>query len=315
MKVRVKNSIVKLSNRKKILKTIIFFILLLFLSLSIFLFIQSNQYKEKKLQLSDLEKKWQNQEYAAVYASAKILLDEDQYKPEYNFYYGMSAFYLALEQIDLIDAQRYIEEAIFSFRKALHRAKKKDLPVLHYLLGKSYFQKNSYSASYFYADLAVIHLKKAEELGFFSSDIPEYLGLSYALLHETEASIRSFSQALSVRESDVLLLAIAQQYLEVNNYAIAKQYIHLAINKTKNEQIVLEANLLLAHILFTEKAFDEALELYTEIISVDEDNADAYFGIGLIYEEKGDLVRARAQWRRVLNIQINHSGAIQKLSL
>ena len=102
---------------------------------------------------------------------------------------------------------------------------------------------------------------------------------------------------------------------EVNNYAIAKQYIHLAINKTKNEQIVLEANLLLAHILFTEKAFDEALELYTEIISIDEDNAEAYFGIGLIYEEKGDLVRARAQWRRVLNIQINHSGAIQKLSL
>ena len=70
-----------------------------------------------------------------------------------------------------------------------------------------------------------------------------------------------------------------------------------------------------AQILFLEESYDEAFEIYNEIIAIDEDNADAYFGLGLIYEKKGDLVRARAQWRKVINVQINHSGAIQKLSL
>lgn len=315
LKSRTKKSLVKKSNVKALVKFFLFLILLIVLSLLIYFFIKSKQFQNNKIQISDIEQDWKANNYALVYEKSSFLLNQNQYNTEYNFYKGIASFYLALEQIELFESQKFIDEAIFSFRKAMYTAKKKDLPSLYYLLGKAYFQKNTYSSSYFYADLAVKYLRKAESMGFVSSDIPEYLGLSYALLNETEESIRAFSKALSIRESDVLLLSIAQQYFKIQNFSIAKQYIHLASQKTQNEQIILESKLLLAQILFIEKSYDEAFELYSEIIAIDDDNPEAYFGLGLVYEVQGDLVRARAQWRKVINLQINHSGAIQKLSL
>ena len=33
-----------------------------------------------------------------------------------------------------------------------------------------------------------------------------------------------------------------------------------------------------------------------------------------IYEKQGNLVKARAQWRKALKIQVNHPGALQKMA-
>ena len=43
-------------------------------------------------------------------------------------------------------------------------------------------------------------------------------------------------------------------------------------------------------------------------------SADAHYGIGVIYEKQGNLVKARAEWRQTLKIQVNHQGALQKLN-
>jgi Flp pilus assembly protein TadD len=43
-------------------------------------------------------------------------------------------------------------------------------------------------------------------------------------------------------------------------------------------------------------------------------NADAYYEIGVIYEEQGQDAAARAEWRKALRVQVNHSGALQKLA-
>ena len=51
------------------------------------------------------------------------------------------------------------------------------------------------------------------------------------------------------------------------------------------------------------------------ILEKDPDYADAYYGLGLIYEKEGDSAKARAEWRNVLKIQVNHQGAIKKLGL
>ena len=60
--------------------------------------------------------------------------------------------------------------------------------------------------------------------------------------------------------------------------------------------------------------YDDAEAEYNYILQKDENNADAHYGLGLIYESKGDSIKARAEWRKCLKIQFNHPGALKKMS-
>ena len=59
---------------------------------------------------------------------------------------------------------------------------------------------------------------------------------------------------------------------------------------------------------------DKALEQFNLVLQKNDNSADAYYGIGLIYEKQENLVAARAQWRQARKIQPNHAGAVKKLS-
>ncbi len=258
---------------------------------------------------------WNNSEYQTVYDQSAVLLEDYSFNSTALFYHGISAFYLAAAQTDTALAQSYIDEAIHNLRIALQFAHSKTKPQISYMLGKAYFQKNVFSSYHYFSDTAVKYLEKAVDLGYESSDIPEYLGLSYADLGMTQKSIDSFTNALLVRESDILLLAIAQQYLAVNNKETAKQYLYKAAKDSKNDILILKSKSLLAQLYFDEGKYDDALSEYTAILEKDPEYADAYYGLGLLYEQQGDTAKARAEWRKVLKIQVNHQGAINKLGL
>jgi len=258
---------------------------------------------------------WNKSEYEEVYTQSGILLDENSFNGTALFYRGLSSFYLAVSQTETSAAQSYLDESINNLRIALHTADKNLQPQISYILGKAYFQRNLFSSYHYYADLAVSYLEKAVSLGYESADIPEYLGLSYANLGMTQQSIEAFTNALLVRESDILLLAIAQQYIISSNIETAKQYLFKVAKESSNDILILKSKLLLAQIYFEEQLYSEAAQEYMSILEKDPDYADAYYGLGLIYEKEGDSAKARAEWRNVLKIQVNHQGAINKLGL
>ena len=258
---------------------------------------------------------WNKSEYEEVYTQSGILLDENNFNGTALFYRGLSSFYLAVSQTETSAAQSYLDESINNLRIALHTADKNLQPQISYILGKAYFQRNLFSSYHYYADLAVSYLEKAVSLGYESADIPEYLGLSYANLGMTQQSIEAFTNALLVRESDILLLAIAQQYIISSNIETAKQYLFKVAKESSNDILILKSKLLLAQIYFEEQLYSEAAQEYMSILEKDPDYADAYYGLGLIYEKEGDSAKARAEWRNVLKIQVNHQGAINKLGL
>lgn len=258
---------------------------------------------------------WNKLEYEEVYTQSGILLDENSFNGTALFYRGLSSFYLAVSQTETSAAQSYLDESINNLRIALHTADKNLQPQISYILGKAYFQRNLFSSYHYYADLAVSYLEKAVSLGYESADIPEYLGLSYANLGMTQQSIEAFTNALLVRESDILLLAIAQQYIISSNIETAKQYLFKVAKESSNDILILKSKLLLAQIYFEEQLYSEAAQEYMSILEKDPDYADAYYGLGLIYEKEGDSAKARAEWRNVLKIQVNHQGAINKLGL
>ena len=312
------NSSIVVRRKSKILARIIVIFLCITLVLSTAFFISKLVIKQNNPSMptnASIISLWNKSEYEEVYNQSGILLDENSFNGTALFYRGLSSFYLAVSQTDTVEAQSYLDESINNLRIALHTSNKDLKPQISYILGKAYFQKNLFSSYHYYADLAVLYLENAVSLGYEAADIPEYLGLSYANLGMTQQSIEAFTNALLVRESDILLLAIAQQYMISSNVETAKQYLFKVAKESSNDILILKSKLLLAQIYFEEQLYSEAAQEYMSILEKDPDYADAYYGLGLIYEKEGDSAKARAEWRNVLKIQVNHQGAINKLGL
>ncbi len=258
---------------------------------------------------------WKDGDYQNVYDASASIIEQNPMNITANVFHGYSSFFLALSQTDISISQNLLDETINNLRISLYYADEDTLPQLYYMLGKAYFQKNTISSYHYYSDLAVKFLEKAKEVGYTSMDIPEYLGLCYADLGMTDKSLASFTEALLVRESDVLLLAIAQQYYKNSQNDIAKQYLFRVNYESEDDDLVLKSKLLLADIYFAEGNYTDAQKEYEAILVKDSSVADAYFGLGNIYEKLGDTAKARSEWRKTLKVQINHSGAINKLGL
>ena len=289
-------------------------VILLFIAAiaSLGIFLVKNYYKNK-ITIKTIKTAWAQTDYKSVYEQGKIFLQEKPYNNTVLTYYGYACFYLAISQLDTYQTQEYLDECINNLRLAMYEASKSLLPQLQYMLGKAYFYKNTIT-TYYYADLAIKYLTLAKEAGYKADDIAEYLGLSYASLGNTYESISAFTEALLVRESDFLLLSIAEQYYKAGESGAAQQYLFRIINNSSNDEIILKSRLLLGNIYIDLDDLDGAKKEFDTVLAKDDNSADAHYGLGLIYEKQENLVSARAEWRKARKIQPNHAGALKKLS-
>lgn len=271
-------------------------------------------YLKNKITVNTIREYWQEYDYESVYEYGKLFLQDDPFNNTVLTYYGYACFYLAVAQNDNLALHEYLDESINKMRLALYDAKDDLKPQLQYMLGKAYFFKNT-STTYYYADLAVKYLNLAKQNGYEADDISERLGLSYAALGMTKESIAAFSEALLVRESDSLLLSIAEQYYKSEDLNVAEQYLYRVLNNTSDDDNILKAKLLMAQIYTDREEYDKALEEYDDILTKYKNCADAYYGIGVVYEMQNNKVKARAEWIKALKIEVNHPGAQKKLSL
>ena len=272
-----------------------------------------HNYNKNRITLKTIRQSWSEYDYEKVYQQGKVYLQDKPYNNTALTYYGYACFYLAVSQNDTFTAQEYLDESINNLRLAMYDASKTLLPQLQYMLGKAYFYKNTIT-TYYYADLAIKYLSLARDNGYKADDISEYLGLSYASLGMTYESISAFTEALIVRESDSLLLSIAEQYYKAGEFNAAQQYLFRIINNSFNDEIILKSRLLLGNIYIDTEQLDNAMEQFKLILEANDNSADAHYGIGLIYEKQENLVSARAEWRQARKIQPNHAGAVKKLS-
>ncbi len=289
-------------------------ILIVLAVLSVFIIRFFNSPEKNKVSSAYIYKKWAENDYSTVYEICSEKLKTQPYNNLALTFKGYSGFYLAVSQVDASVAREYLDDSIFNLRIALQNARKSLVPQLKYMLGKCYFYKNSISSYYYYSDLVVQYLEDAKASGYKSDDIYEYLGLSYAALGKTSESISSFTEALLVRESDSLLLSIAEQYKKAGQFTAAKQYLFRVVTQDDDENLVLRSHLLLGQIYTEENDFASAIKEFQTILEKNANSADAYYGLGVIYEKQGDLVKARAEWRKALRAQINHPEALKKIS-
>lgn len=272
-----------------------------------------SKYRNKTITINTIKEAWAVYDYQQVYELSKVFLQDNPYNNSALTYYSYACFFLAQSQTDTQQAQTYLDECINNLRIALYESNSKLTPQLQYMLGRAYFYKNTITTHY-YADLAVKYLLMAKENNYEADDIAEYLGLSYASLGMTMESIAAFTEALLVRESDALLLSIAEQYYKAKEYNAAEQYLFRIIKSSENDEILMKSENLLGTIYIDKEDYEGALKEFENVLEKNENSADAHYGIGVIYEKQGNIVKARSEWRKALKIQVNHPGALQKMS-
>jgi len=255
---------------------------------------------------------WNEGDYELAYEiSRKLLLEKpvDYFLLTIN---GFSAYQMGISQINNQSTLNFINECIFSLRKAIIQKEAAKDGRLFYVLGKAYGYKGVE-----YADLAVKYLQMANTLSFNAPDIPEYLGLAYAAFGDYRNSVIAFSQSFVPGRpaSDNLLLSIARSYIAMEEYHMAFGYLQRCIETSPDSISVSIARLLLAEIYSNSGDFENAEEQYMKILNETGENAEVRFQLGELYVLKGDPTRARSEWRAAYRLDPSHVRARARLNI
>ncbi|MDR2484639.1 MAG: tetratricopeptide repeat protein [Treponema sp.] len=288
----------------------------------------------------ELVQLWEDGAYDKAFFMSEEML---AHKPMDHFLLtvrGFSAYQLAIAQINNYDTQTYIDACIWSLRKALLIKHSPEDGRIQYVLGKAYYYKG-----FGYADLAVKFLEEAKQAAYHASDIPEYLGLAYAALHDYRGSVASFTLALNPLDieqegnepyggnrkgletgafdgpedmtypSDLLFLAIARSYIELEELEAAHAYLIRCVETSKDSKRIMAARLLVGEILRKRGDIRGAEQQYTAILAEGGENAEAHYQLGELYAVNNDPTRARAEWRKAVRMDPAHRQARLRLNM
>jgi len=260
----------------------------------------------------ELLKVWSEGDFEQAYEISRNALFE---KPVDYFFLtvnGFSAYQLGISQINSHDRLQFIDESIFSLRKAMLQKEAFSDGRVFYVLGKAYGYKGNE-----YADLAVKYLEMANNLSYEAGDIPEYLGLAYAAYGDYRNSVAAFSLAFTPEKepSDNLLLSIARSYMAMEEYNMAAVYLKRCIDTSQDTRSIIVSRFMLAEVFKTSGEYDNAEKQYLSIINETGENAEVHFQLGELYSLTGDTTRARSEWRIANRQDPTHQRARARLNI
>jgi tetratricopeptide (TPR) repeat protein len=259
----------------------------------------------------ELARLWESSSFEQAYAESGDRLIQRPLDFFFLTLHGFSAYQLSVAQINNSSAVAFIDDCIWSLRKAMLSKEGMNDGGLFYVLGKAYYDKGGA-----YTDLAVRYLEKAVETGYTAGDIPQYLGLAYAALGDYRSSVEAFSLALHAgKPSDILLLSIAKSYNALNEKDQARAYLIRCLEVTKDSRTAAAARFLSGEILAEKGDAAGAETEFLKIIEEGGENAEAHYQLGELYAAGGDPVRARAEWRKAVNIDPAHRLSRVRLNL
>jgi tetratricopeptide (TPR) repeat protein len=261
----------------------------------------------------ELLRLWDEGLYDKAFELSRVALENNPTDYFLLTLHGFAAYQLAIAQINSFDTMTYVDECIWSLRKALQAKSGSNDGRVQYVLGKAYYRKGSG-----YEDLAIQYLEEAQTLAYAAADIPEHLGLLYAAAQDYRASVEAFSRALNPeapREGsqeippEHLLLAMARSYLALGEPENATAYLVRCMEISRDSNTVITVRLLLGDILAKAGKLSDAEAQYQAILDEDGENAEAHYQLGELYYARGNIARTRAELRSALKIDPAHEPA------
>jgi len=248
---------------------------------------------------------WNGRAYQEIISRCDDYLAEDPMNATYLSLRGFASFYKADSLGSAEERAPYLDQAVVSLRRARIAPSPVWLVENDYVLGKVYFLKGKY-----YYDLAARSLEQALAKGYRGEDSYEYLGALYERMGDLRKGLEQYLKAASERQSDALYLTIATVYLQLKDTADAEDFLNRAKNETDDPEVAKKSRLMLAGIYLDRKEYIKAEAEYRDILSLDANSADAYFGLGQVLRlSGGDQSAARAMYRKTLVLDPSHVGA------
>ena len=245
--------------------------------------------------------------YAEVLSRSAEVLAQRPLDAEALLFRGVAHFYLALAEADRLDPVPRLDQAIIALRRARLNGELRFRTETVYVLGKAYFHKGPY----FY-DLAIRFLRESLEQGYDGADAHEYLGMALVRSGALESGIEHFRSALQRRPSGLLYLSVGQLLERLGEHQEAERHFQAAAS-AGDEALEIRARFMLGALLLQGGRYADAGEQYQRILDLAPGSADAHLFLGDAYAGLGNVVGARAEWRRARNIDQQHHGANMRL--
>ena len=299
--------------KPKLRKIIIIVIVLTVFSVVSIILITKDQVVKQSIKIVTLEEKsleelWVDSKYKELSEKCEEILDAEPLDAEGLIYNGFAYFHLGIAQFTLEDQLPLLDLAVINLRKALLLKSQPLVGKVNYILGKAYYHKGR-----FYMDQAIYHIERSIELEYINDDSYKYLGLSYSELGLYETGIQYFLKAISNEYDDMLLLVLGQTYYKLGDDINSEIYLKRAIELNSDFRVEIKSRFLLGKMFFENNDYAKAEEQYNLILSKDSKSSDAHYYLGEIYSEKGNTVKARAEWRKTLELDPSHYGALLRL--
>ena len=252
---------------------------------------------------------WNAKNWDKVIAGTTASLEAAPLDPFYLMFKGFASFYKALELPEGDERAALFDDCIFALRKAI--ASKKHLPKaqVEYVLGKAYYQKGAS-----YLDECVKYMEASIADGYAASDSREYLAMAYSGLGDKEKAIQNFQSALEKSRAELLLLAAAKAYVDAGDSDKAEPLLLEAVAAGKDALVDEKCRFLLEDIYRTRSDGDKAEAQLNFVLQKNPNSAEAHYRLGLIYQDRGEAVRARAEWRKAVSLDPTNIAAREKLT-
>lgn len=269
-----------------------------------------NQARGERPKRADLLALWEAADYTSLSRACDLVLEQSPLDSYALVFKGFSSFYAGSSEPESSVRAQAMDDAVGQLRKALTDSECPLLPQARYVLGKAYYAKGRD-----YWDLSLAELDLASALGYAPDDSWEYRALSAYGSGQVARSLGYFTEALArFPDSAELSLAAARAWADSGDWAKAESLASAAAGSTADEYLLERADFLIAEAAMAAGRPDEARARYAAIIARNPESAEAWYQDGLILSAQGDLMGARASWRKAVSIDPMHAPARQKLA-